>query len=99
MTLNIFWSDKLKGHDRKKVQDFFQKMANRLMQGHARYGSPVSSQNYMTRLIMEVKHYKRNGNMEQLINIANYAWLESQAPENPKFHFDSTVDSVTRGKL
>lgn len=73
-------------------------MANRLMQGQCRYGEPKASQNYFTRLMMETKAYKRTGNQEHLINIANYCVLESIAPENKKFHFDNTVDSATRGK-
>jgi hypothetical protein len=50
----------------------------------------------MTRLLKEVQHYKANGNFEQLLNVAVYCFLESSAPENKKFHFDATVDSVTR---
>jgi len=53
----------------------------------------------MTRMKLEVTAYRKSGNREHLLNIANYAWLESQAPENPKFHWDNTVDSVTRGKV
>jgi hypothetical protein len=75
---------------------FMQQMVNRIIQGEARYGPPKKEQNYMTRMIMEVKAYKRTGNREQLVNIANYAYLESICPENPKFHWDSTVPSVTR---
>ena len=98
MQLTLWWSDKIK-QDPKTVRDFFQKMANRLLIGHLRYGPPKREQNYMTRMIMEMKVYKRTGNMEHLINIANYCWLESEAPENKKFHFNATVDSVTRGKI
>lgn len=50
----------------------------------------------MSRLAKELAAYKKTGNMEQLINIANYAILEAMAPENPRFHFDAGVDSVTR---
>lgn len=99
MEIKLFWSDKIKGRDYKPIQEFFQKMSNRLIMGHVRYGSPKVEQKYMTRLGMEFKAYKKTGNMEQLINIANYCILESLAPENKKFCFDNTVDSVTRGKL
>ena len=71
-------------------------MANRIMQGFSRYGNPRVEQNYMTRLIMEVKAYRRHGNLEYLLNIANYAYLESICPENKKFHYDNKVKSVTR---
>ena len=50
----------------------------------------------MTRLVMETKAYRRSGNREHLLNIANYAYLESICPENPKFHFDPEAKSATR---
>lgn len=99
MEIKLFWSDKIKGREYKPCLDFFQKMANRLLMGHVRYGPPKVEQRYMTRMVMEMKAYKRYGNMEHLYNIANYCLLESVAPENKKFCFDAGVDSVTRGKL
>ena len=96
--IKLKWSSKVK-RDSKSIQLFMQQMANRLIIGEIRYGSPKKEQNYMTRLIMEVKAYKRTGNREHLLNIANYCWLESEAPENKKHHFDNLVDSVTRGRI
>lgn len=95
--MEIWWSNKIQTDVKEHFKSFVQKMAYRLVQGAARYGTKVKKeQNYMTRLIMEVKAYKRTGNHEHLLNIANYAILESVAPENPKYHFDNTVRSVTR---
>lgn len=74
-------------------------MTDRLLVGHLRYGDACKEQNYMTRMMMEVKAYKRSGNREQLLNIANYAYLESIVPENPKFHWNDKADSVTRRKM
>ncbi len=51
----------------------------------------------MTRLGLELRAYRRSGNREHLLNIANYAYLESQAPENRNFHWDNRAESVTRG--
>jgi hypothetical protein len=99
MLLDLWVSDKLKGHNYKHVVQFMQMMINRLLVGHVRYGAPKKEQNYMTRMLMEYKAYKRTGNMEHLINIANYCWLESEAPENKNFHFDAKVESATRAKL
>lgn len=48
---------------------------------------------------LELKAYKKTGNEEHLLNIANYCHLESFAPENKKFHYDNTVDSVTRKRV
>src|SRR5262245_9066348 len=79
--------------------DFLQHMANRRAVGYARYGKIKSTQRYMSRLATEVKAYRKTGNREQLLNIAVYAFLESYAPENNKFHWDSAVESVTRKKF
>jgi hypothetical protein len=100
MDITIKWSDKLKALPSCAVfKDFTQKMANRLLVGFIRYGPPKVEKHYMTRMIMEVKAYKRTGNVEHLYNVANYALLEICAPEHPRHHFDGSVDSATRGKM
>jgi hypothetical protein len=93
--IRILWSDKV---ERGPVpfQLFVQKMANRLIVGHWRYGAPDKRQKYLTRMKKELEAYVKTGNVEQLINIANYAMLESIAPEHPQAHFDNTINSVTR---
>ncbi len=98
----MLWiSQKIKRPPREadKTKEFLQRMINRMVQGYVRYGEAKVEQRYMTRLIMEVKAYRKSGNAEQLYNIANYALLESIAPENKKFHFDGSVDSITRGRV
>jgi hypothetical protein len=97
--LEIFWSKKLKLPNEKAFLDFVQKMANRLMQGYCRYGGPDKRHKYLSRLELELKEYKKTGNAEHLINIANYCHLECFAPENKRFHFDNTVDSATRDRV
>lgn len=79
-----------------EFQFFLQMMVNRKLVGGIRYGAIQKRQKYMTRLEKELKAYKKTGNSEQLINIAVYAFLESFAPENKKFHFDANAKSVTR---
>lgn len=79
-----------------EYQFFLQLVANRFAVGHLRYGSANRRQKYLSRLKREIRAYALSGNQEQLINIANYAFLEWIAPENKKAHFDPTVDSVTR---
>lgn len=91
----LFISEKLKV-DWPSVLKFMQRMIFRLAQGHAQYGPPERRKNYMTRIEKEINAYKKSGNCELLYNIANYCWLESQAPQNKKFHYDQTVGSVTR---
>jgi len=99
--MEIFWSRKLELADRteRAFKEFVQGMANRIAQGHARYGHPDKRKRYMTRAKMELAAYVKTGNVEHLINTANYCFLEQLEPENKKFHHDSFVDSVTRGRV
>ncbi len=79
---------------------FLQQVVNRRCVGALRYGDrPKKKQRYMTRLSKELKAYRKDGNIEQLLNIAVYAFLESVAPENPKIHWNAAADSVTRGEM
>lgn len=81
---------------------FLQEMAYRRTVGSTRYekyGVPIRRQRYMTRMKRELKAYEKSGNHEQLLNIAVYAFLESYAPENRKYHFNPAVDSVTRKEM
>lgn len=94
--INLFQPSKLPLSHERQFKEFLQTMVNRRVVGQFRYGKPAASQQYMSRMEKEFKVYKRTGNQEQLINIAVYCFLESIEPENKKFHWDSTVDSVTR---
>jgi len=84
--------------NKSRFHDFIQQMADRIMQGHFRYGNPNRRKNYVKRIELELKAYKENGNMEHLINIANYCHLETCEPWNKKFHFDSLAKSATRSE-
>ncbi len=95
MILNIIWSERLKCPHSNWLS-FIQGMANRLLQGHARYGLPKKESGYLAKLTLELKSYKKSGNAEHLFNIANYCQLEFQCPQNPKFHFDPYAKSATR---
>lgn len=102
MTIELFWSDKTKAPAKaEQFKKFAQQMANRLIFGVFRYdkGKPRNGAKYLTRLKAELKEYELNGNIEHLINVANYCMLESVAPENPKSHFKHESRSVTRNKL
>lgn len=96
MEVRLWLSSKIKIGFEEEFQSFVGGMMKRLVQGYARYGRSKKEQRYMTRLGLELKAYKKTGNAEHLLNIANYAILESVCPENRKFHFDAKVDSVTR---
>ena len=95
MFIKIRWSDK-SPCDPKQFTEFCQRMANRLIVGEWRYGKANSRQRYMSRLRKELKAYEKSGNAEQLVNIANYAFLEMIQPEHPQAHFNNLVRSRTR---
>ena len=76
--------------------DFVNRMSKRAHVGHVRYGSPDARKMYMSRIRVELQAYQKNGNIEHLYNIAVYCWLERKCPQNPKAHYDETVDSATR---
>ena len=98
MKAEVFITEKIPMPDKPELVQFLQRIANRRMVGHLRYGLDKKFR-YMSRLSAELKSYRKTGNAEQLLNIAVYAYLEQQAPENVKFHFDPTADSATRGKF
>jgi hypothetical protein len=95
-TTKTFWSSVTSLDRMISFALFTQRQADRIQVGEIRYGAPKRRQRYMSRMQVEMDAYKRTGNMEHPLNIANYCWLESEKPENDKFHFDSKVDSVTR---
>lgn len=94
--MEIYWLARLQIKTKDQLQKFLTMMSKRIIQGYYRYGLPKSEQKFLSMMKLEFKAYAKTGNMEHLVNIANYAFLESIAPENKKFHFDDTVDSVRR---
>lgn len=99
MTIEIKIPDSLRLDTQTLTQyrAFLQTLMNRRVVGGLRYSQrPKRKQRYLTRIRLELKAYERTGNFEHLLNIANYCFLESEAPENRKFHFDPNADSATR---
>ena len=99
MTFTIKCSDKFR-HDWESFIIFVQQATNRLAFGYPRYeavhGGPHKSNKYMTRMGKELEKYRATGNSEHLRNIFNYAWLETRAPENSKFQWNTEAESATR---
>ncbi len=80
----------------KSLDVYLQRLYNYAVQGHCRYGVPLRSKLFMSRLAAELKAYRKTGNAEHLYNIGVYAWLETVEPENKKYHYDPYAKSVTR---
>lgn len=78
---------------------FLQAVVNRRCVGALRYGEPDRRQKYLRRLALELRKYRDTGNYENLLNVAVYAYLESEGPQNQKFHFDPNAPSATREVL
>lgn len=96
--MNIHWPLKYIPRSRE-FHAFLQLQANRFVQGYYRYGSAKKSKRYMTRMGLELKAYKKTGNVEHLANIAVYCGLELECPEHKGQHFNSFAESITRGKI
>jgi hypothetical protein len=95
--LRIWWPDR--AHSKGLAFGvWMQRQAHRLVMGVFRYdgGLPLKRARYLTRLEAEVAAYRASGNMEHLLNAANYCFLESQAPEREGAYFDARAKSVTR---
>lgn len=102
MNLNLSIPDSIPLHDQTTAdfRGFLQAIVNRRCVGAMRYGDEArSKKRYMTRISKEMRAYRASGNFENLLNIAMYCFLESQAPENKKFHFDPYAVSATRGSM
>jgi hypothetical protein len=73
-----------------KIEGFLQRMVNRLAFGYYRYGPPDPRQDYLSRLKRAVERYEETGNLEFLVDAANYCLLETAMPLHPNAHFKST---------
>lgn len=74
-------------------EDFLQMMVNRCIVGFHRYGpfyligsQPRSWRKPLDRLEGCLEKYKKTGNRELLVDIANYAMGEFTNPHHPKAH-------------
>jgi uncharacterized Fe-S cluster-containing MiaB family protein len=79
----------------KRMQDFMQKMSNRLAFGCFRhqagkdeFGHP--SQDYLKRLKETIRKYEKTGNLELLVDAGNYCALEFYNSLHPQQHFSSS---------
>ncbi len=69
---------------------FFQLMANRLIVGHHRYGDRDSdSVHPVSEILSRTAEYQRTGNLELLVDVANFAALEFSRPTHEHAHFES----------
>ncbi len=100
MTLHLHIPDtlRLQSHT-EEYRSYLQAMLNRILVGELRYGPPNRRKSYLRRMKLELRAYEQQGNFEHLLNLCNYAYLESVAPENSRLFFDPTAASATRDEL
>ena len=77
--------------------EFIVMMWRRLIFGGYRYGRPRDGrrslkQDYVAALNAKLRRYVETGNLEMLVDVANYALLEFLQSEHPKKHFESIDD-------
>lgn len=70
-----------------RLAHFMQLMVNRLLFGWHRYGMPTPAQDYLRRLKEAIDRYEATGNLENLVDAANYCWLEFECPLHPQARF------------
>jgi hypothetical protein len=97
-TFVFLWS---KAAPRDQISEpFIQGMLNRMVHGFIKYGhlkrkedAPDSIKCLEDRL----KLYKKTGNTEWLIDVANFAMMEFKVPRHPKAHYRATGSEESPG--
>lgn len=78
--------------------DFTKGMNARMVMGYFRYGdksNPMQRKtfNYIKSIEKRLERYKQEGNLEQLMDIANICRMEFEHPQHPNAHFKPTDDT------
>jgi hypothetical protein len=75
-------------------KEFLQKMINRMIIGHYRYGpmrlmgkTEKSTKTPLQRIKMTLAQYNKTGNIEILVDLANYCMSEFTYPSHKKAHY------------
>lgn len=74
---------------------FIELMRNRIRMGRLRYGPSTNKYNYAEGAKLKLQRYIQTGNLEYLVDVANYAMLEFGAPSKEGTFFKAEDD----GKL
>lgn len=84
-------------------QPFVNGMRNRMVVAYHRYGSVADAYPAKIRALdsleLRLREYKATGNVEFLIDAANFAMIEFMHPAHPKAHFRSTDESESPGRV
>ena len=77
------------------MDKWFQYMRNRILMGRFRYG-PFSNKvkyDYISAIKKKIELYEKSGNLENLVDAANYCLLELKKPTREGVYFEAQDDS------
>ncbi len=82
-------------------EDFVQKMKNRILVSHYKYGWVEDTYPELADAIacleQRLEMFKKTGNTEHLVDVANFAMIEFMLPRHPKAHFAATGSETSPG--
>jgi hypothetical protein len=87
-------------------EDFIQKMKNRIITSHYKYGWMKDSYNRkhkednvnaIATLKKRLELYEETGNTEWLVDVGNFAMIEFMYPQHPCAHFRATSSEESPG--
>lgn len=87
--------------NRDYSDEFDELRKNRIVQSHYKYG--WMSDNYphiadaVKCLEERLELYKKDGNKEWLVDVANFAMIEFKCPKHPNAHFEATSSEKSPG--
>lgn len=82
-------------------ENFVQKMRNRILMSHYKYGWMKDTYPELADagacLEQRFALYKETGNLEHLVDVANFAMIEFMYPRHPNAHFKGTDSDSSPG--
>lgn len=82
-------------------EDFIQKMKNRIVVSHYKYGWMSDTYPELADAIAcleeRLELFKKTGNTEYLVDVANFAMIEYMHPRHPNAHFKGTDSDQSPG--
>ena len=81
-------------------EDFVAKMKGSMLQSHYKYGWVSDTYPELADAIACLKQrlelYEKDGNIDHLVDVANFAMIESMYPRHPNAHFERLVNVLFR---
>lgn len=82
-------------------EDFVQKMKNRIVVSHYKYGWMKDTYPELADAVACLKErlelYEQTGNLEHLIDVSNFAMIEYLRPKHPHAHFEAQDSDKSPG--